>query len=611
MGLDNYKWNYEASFVNPYNFVSSHFSKKEPGEGLLEEQEDCTGVLKCRLLTKTPIAIPGDVIKEEMISGEPEKKHKTYEFFNYGDGNYVIPGSSLRGAVRSVYEAITDSCYVTAKESELFTRRNANPPYQPGVLIKEDGVWRLYPATRYKFEIKNYNQQRMDSNQNSKCDQITLEELEQRNLCLGDKVSFDKVKEGNSFFAKNIKKLQEDIEAENIGYLYIGEYINNKRYEGVFYIEEKPLNVEESVLCMAKDRLDETVRLYKDPDVNKKMKIEPIPHSGYKYYEKAEKKGVIPLWYQENDTLSLSMACIGRVAYKNTMGNLLKEKKPCKERKNLCKACLLFGMASSKECLGSRVRFSDAVISKEDIKLTKGKLERVMLAELSSPKPSYLPFYLKEPQSKQQTNYGYDGAEVELRGRKFYWHSSEFRKGLEPTERNATVEIIESQEKGFSFRVFYDHISRRQLKELIWTLTLGENDPNSSLCYKIGHGKSIGLGSVKIVIDKQIERGNQDGYSLTPQDVVVEKDIFPNDSSNPIKQQLLKIMDRNSIKDKDVRYPYVQGQKNSRDNARAPHQWFAKNYKIGEKPPEIYLAEILSENEQLSMPSLTYEEDNN
>lgn len=610
MDSKNYKWNYKTSFVNPYNFVSSDFSKKKPGEGLLADQGKCTGILKCRLITKTPIAVPGDVIKEDPVNGSLENVHKTYEFFNYGDGNYVIPGSSLRGAVRSVYETITDSCYVTAQEDGLFTRRNTKPPYKPGVLIKENGTWKLYPADRYIFKINDYKY----FNQDAGCyDAVFLKDLKKK-MTFGDKVSFE-VSSGETdgyykrgylvgLYARNIKKASKSTQGEHTGYLYVGERFSRKHFESIFEIKGKPIRVDNNMLETAIKRLEETIRLYNDPSINKQKK-----DSWYGDYEKAEQKGAIPLWYsydKDMSFLALSMACLGRVAYQNTVGDLLKKKVPCKERDKLCKACELFGMTSADKGISSRVRFTDAVIKKDDIVLTENqKIPQKILAELASPKPSYLPFYLKNFDSKNNNTKGYDEKGAELRGRKYYWHSHQTGETKKITVRNATMEVIQSKKNGFEFRVFYDHISQRQLDELIWTLTLGENDPDSSLCYKIGHGKPIGLGSAKIVIDEQIERSVEGGYSLESQDIVVKKDIFPNDRR---KQELLKIMDMNSVGDKDVRYPYVDGVDGASPNDLAAHRWFSNNYKLGDSKVEHYLPDI---KEKLSMPSLTYVRDNN
>ena len=323
------------------------------------------------------------------------------------------------------------------------------------------------------------------------------------------------------------------MKANHKGYLYLGEYIYGKHFESIFQTEDAPISIDRREVEHAKINLEETIRLYNDPAVNRNRGNREKEHSGYKDYVCAEQNGVIPLWYQFDEKrkkLSLSMACLGRVAYQNTMGKLLKEKMPCTERKNLCKACALFGMASSEDAVGTRIRFTDAMIDKEDIKLEEnGKLPKKTLEELASPKPSYLPFYLQKPDDGNGPINDYDSTKAELRGRKFYWHSENKKeKPANYTERNATMEVIENKKKGFQFSVFYDNISETQLKELIWVLTLGENSQESCRCYKIGHGKPIGLGSVKIIIDEQIERTYQNGYCLKKCNIETVEDVFPN-----------------------------------------------------------------------------------
>ena len=610
MARGSYTWNEQSSFVNPYNFVSSDFSQKTKAD---LKKEKHTGVLKCHLITKTPVAIPGEIIEEKL-----NQTHKTYEFFNYGEGKYVIPGSSIRGAVRSVYEAITDSCYVTADEEELITKRNNSIPYQPGVLIRQGAEWKLYPATRYIFKSNDYAKyaKRKNFQRDQGCyDEIWFKDLK-KELSFGDMVSFDisrdkdRKKKGYyknrhlvGYYAKNVRKCPKSVKVNHKGYLYLGEYIYGKHFESIFQIEDSPISIDRREVEHAKINLEETIRLYNDPAVNRNRGSGEKDHSGYKDYALAEQNGAIPLWYQFDEKrrkLYLSMACFGRVAYQNTMGKLLKEKVPCTKRKNLCKACALFGMTSSEDAVGTRIRFTDAMIDKEDIKLEEnGKLPRKTLEELASPKPSYLPFYLKKPDDERKTINDYDSPKAELRGRKFYWHSNNIKTSAIKTERNVTMEVIESKEKGFEFSVFYDNISETQLKELIWVLTLGENSQESCRCYKIGHGKPIGLGSVKIVIDEQIDRIYQESYCLNKSNVETVEDVFPD---NQIKKELLKIMTRERITE-DVRYPYVDGEGSI--NAVAAHKWFGENCK--QKDSKKYLPEIMNDNK---LRSIIYTENN-
>ena len=92
----------KKEFVNPYNFIpflgKCHRSEKKDGE--------LTGVIEYSLLTKTPLYIR----ETNGYQKDFETGHYSYEFYSYGDNVPVVPSSSVRGMLRSVYEMLTDSC---------------------------------------------------------------------------------------------------------------------------------------------------------------------------------------------------------------------------------------------------------------------------------------------------------------------------------------------------------------------------------------------------------------------------------------------------------------------------------------------------------------------
>jgi CRISPR/Cas system CSM-associated protein Csm3 (group 7 of RAMP superfamily) len=49
--------------------------------------------------------------KALMCTDQGKNKHKIYRFFEY-EGKPALPASSLRGMIRSVFEAVTNSCFV-------------------------------------------------------------------------------------------------------------------------------------------------------------------------------------------------------------------------------------------------------------------------------------------------------------------------------------------------------------------------------------------------------------------------------------------------------------------------------------------------------------------
>lgn len=105
--------------MNPYTFIPVDFGKKEVKDinvAVGEVSELLTGTMKCTIYAKTPLAIP-DISSENI-----ENEHPNYRFESTPDGQYMIPASSLRGMIRSVYETATNSCFSTLKENTLLIR---------------------------------------------------------------------------------------------------------------------------------------------------------------------------------------------------------------------------------------------------------------------------------------------------------------------------------------------------------------------------------------------------------------------------------------------------------------------------------------------------------
>lgn len=110
-------------FMNPYNFVRfqpmADNARQKPlshraGQGL-------SGRLTCHIFPLSPIFIPtqdfNDPEAYEEVNlprdhrGNHRDPHRCYlKFYNPGDGIPTIPGSSLKGAIRSVAEALCNGC---------------------------------------------------------------------------------------------------------------------------------------------------------------------------------------------------------------------------------------------------------------------------------------------------------------------------------------------------------------------------------------------------------------------------------------------------------------------------------------------------------------------
>ena len=158
-----------AYFTNPYNFVPLE-GKCVRSKLTLGDEEHLTGFFECELELLTPLFIPNTSCKRALCSeGERQEKYVGYEFCSYEDlsGNVfrgkngyvrpprepVIPGSEIRGAVRSVYEAAFGGCMSTMHTDAVVKRRNPRPK-RPGILERNtQGAWDLIPCERAQHLI--------------------------------------------------------------------------------------------------------------------------------------------------------------------------------------------------------------------------------------------------------------------------------------------------------------------------------------------------------------------------------------------------------------------------------------------------------------------------
>lgn len=571
------KWDEsDERFINPYNFVSLE-EKATRSEDI--QKGNLTGVIKCTLTTRSPLFIPNT----ENVSCDPEEpKHKVYEFFSYSRESEkfkpVIPASELRGLIRSAYETVTNSCL--SKLDDLPITARTPRPKNKGIISweKEKSIWVLYEAEKRTEES------------------ITEAAFLQGEITPPSKDKFGNKKDGkrnSHFFVK-----------KSMIPLYSGGILEN-----------------------AVKNLKDVLELYRDPkkniNLNKKEKG-IIKHTGYSSY-KITKEKPFAVWYEfVGEKLYLAPACISRTAFYNTLGTAVGDYSPCNDKNSICKACLLFGMIGDKNAVYSKIRFSDGKATN----FTDDKyMPQITLAELASPKKSAVEFYTYKPSYDAKVwNYdfktvGYEGSkdkksnlpiykdikkdELRIRGRKYYWHSGEiltqqkhndYNHINEPkikNERNVTVRPIKDTE--FSFEVYYNNITEQQLKELLWVLTLGDNKADSNLCYKLGMGKPLGLGSVKITIDNSKEKGgifqrklvlkeNDIEYSASKRDDfdnLVNSDIFSGLKDKKYYREFLEICNIDVLKkytDRGIRVCYPCGDDGGNGkNSKAGHQWFLGN----------------------------------
>ncbi len=522
-------------FINPYTFIPVNDGKKQE-YGSRFEGELLSGKISCTLRTKTQIAVCDD-------TNEPGTK----EFFSIDGKTPVIPGSEIRGVIRSIYEALTDSCLssVNAEDDDYFSSRMNKT--KPGLLLKQNGRYYLYKAKRYADNKK------------------LIKETDKT----GNEVNFEqyvkKDKRGNGLLY--IKCIGNEASCDKKGYIHkVDTFSNGKNHNAVF---EKIVGVATPIPEEAIKRLKINLERY-EPKLDG---IKDDYNNAFKYME--EKSAYLPIWYvSENENYYFAPSQMSRSIYFKRPIDLLREQKlqKCESKSEICEACSVFGIVNDNGdgfAVPSRLRFSDAVFDKNSRK--DDPLDKIYrLPILAQPRISSFEFYLSNPNK----SFGADDDGTRIAGRKYYWHNNKKRISSDSTVgKDNMVSRVRLLKEGteFKFEIFFDKITEEMLRKLVFAVNLGENDINGKQCHKLGYGKPIGLGSVKIIADKITVRGFSNGiYSETDMTSIVgdagNSGLFNNNNV----RNVLRVTDFNAVDGALISYPFTNKSTDIFD-------WFSEN----------------------------------
>lgn len=484
-------------FLNPYNFCRYLQAPEE--EAIRQSAETrllwrcepaphdrylgLSGRIACSLTAVTPLFV-SDSHGIEVEETKGGKEHKSYGFFQY-DGRDAIPATGLRGAIRSVFEAATNSCFAVFHNDRLSYRM------EPGVAatlvpgrVEQDprGGWRLRllpgfaavnpggrPRALYAGTVRRYDPieppRRKGPPPSQPPKPIALGGLVHGDLCYalvtkrGIFTYVDKV-------ARTAGELGAAARDQQVvqGWLCINnQNIENKSKERVFFrdpfnrTDPEFLHIDGHVVAGYEDLIKDYQERHKDAVKARKDNHQRL--DGILERERDVAPALSRYVYDRNDLKledgrlvyarlssggrqshveEIAPAAVPRVSYHHSVGDLLQDYPhlyPCTEYEALCPACRVFGWvydahegsqkppADKTTAYAGRVRFSHALLAADG---DAGKLDDITLAILSSPKPTTTRFYLRpksgEPRDGlNDAQAGYDGDNL-LRGRKFYRH---------------------------------------------------------------------------------------------------------------------------------------------------------------------------------------------
>lgn len=520
----------ESKAHAPYNFIPLN-NEVVPGQDCPDfdryhskpvsetDPERFNGYIDCHLETITPLYIRDAYTNEEIVKREPSGKNSAKngnpDFFSPG-GTAKIPGSSLRGMIRTLVEIMSWGKFgFTDSDRKLFFRAVGDtstlgkyyrqimideqngyfPKIKAGILKKVDNKYLIYKSKTFQG-TQIYRVNFDPTTRKMKNTDIALEQFD-----------FKKV-----YFKPVAPKLYPHKRPKNLKYALVEE-ISDQKKEG--YIEGylissgnlgKRKHMHWIINMPGSDYEDitESIKVYLQ-DENREEKanlLNMLQHN----------LDGVPCFYIKTESGETALGHTGmfRLPYKYTIGDhipgyLKQEGHDMAEK--------IFGVEANKESLASRVFFEDALLDRnqKDIFVSDKPLTTQIL---SGPKPTTFQHYLEQGDNAHIKNLNHWNTEgTNIRGHKLYWHRDirdsrdwEYNENEEQRKKDGKqLTQIKPIKPGieFTFRIRFENLTKEELGAMLFAIDL----PNG--CHhKLGMGKPLGLGSVNIkpkllVIDRE------------------------------------------------------------------------------------------------------------
>ena len=495
-----------------------------------------SGEIFLEIKTLTPIFLGGNSDTKESFS--PVGKDK-----------FIIPGSSLRGMFKNIFKIVTCGTFRGRTDSQKKGEDFNDEHIYFRCLMTSGGSpkWTKDLCQTYKSRMegdkgKNARQgfliQTFDNeffiapllpNLNRKNDFIMMKDFQSdyrpvkfRDSCvyldLGKKIAYiltgnqwankpDKLIDRKSYeeFKESLKGFTDEERAKKIKDAGHGkQIIRFVRFDYVDLCREHWREIPDDVLTSYEhDRNRRGVNLL---DKNNKGLLQRTQLKKFLGDSLPDEiKTLIPCHYLEESgqVTAFGHGQCFRIPYRKTIGDAVSANLKKIEMVDFADA--VFGR---EKFWASRVFFEDAIRI-----LNKGTLDEAAAHPLMQPNPTSYQLYLRQD---GKTLIHWDSPNVRMRGYKFYWHNESDiwrandheleedekrrRKNQEPLTK--TLKPLQEGTK-FISKIRFRNLSAVELGALLMIFNL---DGAKSPAYKIGMGKSLGLGSIQIKSTLFVER---------------------------------------------------------------------------------------------------------
>jgi CRISPR-associated protein (TIGR03986 family) len=475
-----------------------------------------TGRIECTLTTESPLYIRagltpsayadwGEKSHEDLTT---EQKRIKAQFFSIANDQPILPGSSLRGMLRSIVEIITYSklskvsdrslvyravAETSILKSDYHHRINQGEGRQAGFMTYSGGTWRIKPALPI-------------SGSSTRLARIRISELIH---------NLPKWHQSKNAFKINIDIRSLHSDHDNNEYKYPlatrGKVDTSKPIKPNAVLVKSgamPNKKKECIFGLPDETKSNWIDISDDLIFDYKNQITKgqILHLG----EGGVLKENQPVFYlMDGDKLVFfGHAMMFRLPYDHSIGEFMPAGSGQEEGWDVSE--ILFGTVrdqkakkGEQQSISGRVNVNDAYCCHQngDIWLS-GDNHIITPKILSSPKPTTFQHYLVQTDPLPQKLKHFNSSPVNetvIRGQKLYWHKGDvtieaITEINKPTTQNTQIKPIKSG-IDFKFNIEFQNLQDYELGALLWVLDISSH-PEYRL--SLGMGKPLGMGAVKI-----------------------------------------------------------------------------------------------------------------
>ncbi len=466
--------------IAPYNFIPLN-TKVVQAERIpdfdIYHADRFTGYIDLDIESLTPLYIRDTLMDEEIKQRDENDRQRQNDatcsvyanpdFFSPA-GRLRIPGSSLRGMIRTMVEITSYGKFGFYNDKRLYYRGLAD-------------------KSELRIEYQK-NMSSFDKNSNKNIYKMSAGYIFKKNL----KYFIVPAKNYRQITKDEAKKLIKEIGGKykefrfydvKTGFIVVSGDMNNKKRD--WFIEYKDTD-QKPIEINRKDIQD-----YRD-DINRNKDVPNLLE--------LSRKGEVPCFYTRYfDNKSIQRVSFGhtgmfRLAYRQTIGDHIPAN--LKDEQIIDIAGAIFG---NEKTFAGRVFFEDAFCSSSKEDALMGERTPNILA---GPKPTTFQHYLEQGSNNLENhpkNLAHYNSNTNIRGYKLYWHKGgnewEQQNQQELREHQSQYTKINPVKEGVMFkgRIRFENLSEIELGALLFAIDLPEG-----LAHKLGMGKPLGLGSVRI-----------------------------------------------------------------------------------------------------------------